>query len=118
MSLDSHMIHTCVIMRDSATSEDPLGNPVKSTSIEIYSGICRLVEKEERVWDDERGSASKVTTYKLLIPCGVEIQERDRIKEIALEDGNKLEDFFAVKSAIVRRSRAASHLSINLERVS
>lgn len=116
MSIESLMIHTCVIVRDSQTGEDPLGNPVKQSSAAVYSGMCRLVEKEERVWSDERGTASKVTTYTLLIPCGVVIQERDRITEIELEDGSKLEDFFAVKNGIVRRTTSASHLSIRLER--
>ncbi len=116
MSLDRLMIHTCVIVRDSQTGEDPLGNPVKQRTETVYSGICRLVEKQERVWSDELGTASKVTTYTLLIPGGVVIQERDRIKEIVLEDGSKLEDSFAVKAALVRRKRNASHLSISLER--
>lgn len=116
MSLESLMIHTCVIVRDSRTGEDPLGNPVKQSSAAVYSGMCRLVEKQERVWSDERGTASKVTTYTLLIPCGVAIQERDRITEIDLEDGSKLVDFFAVKAALVRRTRSASHLSVSLER--
>ena len=117
MSLESLMIHTCKIVRDSQTGEDPLGNPVKLAEASVYAGMCRLVEKQERVWDDAKGTASKVTVYLLLVPCSVVIQERDRIKEVVLEDGSTLENFFAVKAALVRRTTMASHLSITLERV-
>ena len=118
MSFESQLIHTCSIVRDLPTSEDALGNPVKQSSISVYNGICRLVEKQERVWSDERGTASKVTTYTLLIPCGTTVQERDRIETISLEDGSRLESFFAVKGILVRRSNRMSHLSISLERTS
>lgn len=116
MSIESLMIHTCSIVRDLPSGEDALGNPIKQISIAVYSGICRLVERQERVWSDERGTAAKVTSYKLLIPCGASVQERDRIERVTLEDGSTLESYFAAKSALVRRSNRASHLSIDLER--
>ena len=116
MSLESHLIHSCVIVRDLPTGEDVLGNPVKQRTEAVYSGICRLVESSERVWNDELKTASKVTVYKLLLPCSASVLERDRIQEIMLEDGSRLDGFFAVKSALVRRTSHASHLSITLER--
>ena len=116
MSIDSQMIHSCVIIRDLQTSEDALGNPVKQTNVPVYSGICRLVESQERVWNDELGTASKVTSYKLFLPSGADLRERDRIQEIVLEDGSKLTNYFALKSVLVRRSNRISHLSVELER--
>lgn len=116
MSIESLMIHACTIVRDSGTDEDPLGNPVRPIVTTVYSGMCRLVERAERLWSDERTQAGKVTTYKLLVPAGVMFQERDRVSEIVLEDGAKLENAFTVKTGITRRTRMASHLSIDLER--
>ena len=116
MSVASQMIHTCKIVRDLQTSEDALGNPVKQRNVAVYSGICRLIESQERVWNDALGTASKVTKYKLLIPCGADLRERDRIEEIILEDGSKLTNYFALKSVLVRRTNRISHLSVELER--
>lgn len=116
MSLESLLIHTCTIVRDSGADEDALGNPIKPIETPVYSGMCRLVEKAERVWDDERSQASKVTTYKLLLPAGTSVQERDRVKEVVLEDGVTLGNAFAVKASLTRRALAARHLSVDLER--
>jgi hypothetical protein len=116
MSLDSLLIHTCEIVRDVQTGEDALGNPVSQKTEAVYSGNCRLVESQERVWSDELRTASKVMSYKLLLPCGADLRERDRVQEVVLEDGSMIENYFVIKSVLARRSLHLNHLSVELER--
>lgn len=118
MSFDSQMIHTCVIERDPTAGQDLHGNaPVNQVPELIYSGMCRLVEKTERILT-ERAGRTAVTVYKLLIPAGTVIQERDRVRSVTFEDGTILTNAFVIKNVINRRAASLRHLSLDLERVS
>ena len=118
MSFDSQMIHTCVIERDPTNGEDLHGNaPVNQDPELIYSGICRLVEKTERVLR-EKGGGTVITVYKLLIPPGTMVFKKDRVKSVTLEDLTVLEDAFVVNTAFNRRSSHLAFYSLDLERVS
>lgn len=117
MSFDGHLIHTCVIERDPKNGEDLRGNaPVDQSPELIYEGICRLVEKSEKI-DRDVGGGTVITVYKLYVPTGAQFSEHDRVKEIVLEDGSKLENAYTIKETLSRRGRQASFLSISLERV-
>ena len=124
MSFDSQMIHTCVIERDPMNGSDLHGNaPVNVVGATvtvvpelIYTGMCRLVEKMERILT-ERSGRTAVKVYKLLVPPGAVIQDRDRVKSVTLEDGTILTDAFVVTTNLNRRRVNLSHLSLDLERV-
>lgn len=118
MSFESHLIHTCVIKRDTETAENRLGGPGTVTTETIYSGVCRLVEKVQRVYESETASLAAVTVYKLMLPLTAAVLERDRVTKVTLEDGTELEDAFVLKQGLRRRRAAVAFLSIDLERVS
>ena len=118
MSLDSLLIHSCVIERDPTNGEDLFGNAPKDLTPElIYSGKCRLVEKQDSVLT-ERGDRTVVTIYKLILPAMAAVLERDRVVSVTIEDGNVVKDAYTIKSVAIRRGRNRSHLSVDLERIS
>jgi hypothetical protein len=120
MSFDSQLIHTCTIERDLTAGEDLLGNALTGQDPQlVYSGNCRLVEKTERVLNSDKNGYTAVTVFKLLIPPGTVVMEKDRVKSVTLEDGTVLTDAFRIRTALNRRnSHVVRFLSIDLERVS
>ena len=118
MSLDSQLIHTCLITRPRTQGEDLHGNaPSGQDDLLAYSGQCRLVEKTERVLRDT-GDRTAVTIYKLILPPEADVREKDDVKSITLEDGSVLENAFVVNAVMARRSTQTALQSIDLVRVS
>ena len=108
MSLDSHLIHTADLQRGTEHA-DPYGNATR-TWYDVASVPCRLVEKRERVWSDERAEALVVTAYLLLVPADTDVAERDRV----IVDSTT----FTITAVLARNARAAHHKSLSLEVVS
>lgn len=118
MSFDSHMIHTCSILRKTETAEDRFGGPGTQSSVVIYSGVCRLVEKQQRVYSNEAASWIAVTVYKLFLPVNALVQDSDLISSITLEDGEELENAFVIKQFLNRRGNIKKFISVDLQRAS
>ena len=117
MSLDAHMNHTCIIQRDTVEAENPLGGPGTISTATVYEGICRLVEKQQRVYSNETAQWIVINVFKLFLPSTALVQDRDVIASITLENEVVLENAFVVKQALVRRSSAKRFISIDLERL-
>lgn len=118
MGIANHFIHKCDIQRPSSSSDDAHGLSDESRSI-VYSNVrFRLVEKRERNWKSDESESAVVTTYTGLFGPGVDLVERDELVNVTLENGVELDEKFVIKSLLVRRSRAAHHLSVELQRIS
>jgi len=117
MSMESNMIHTCVIERTIVEDENPLGGPGSSTVVTVYSGICRLVEKAQRVKNDETATWEVIAVYKLFLPAGLNLQDRDNVASITLEDATELVNAFKVTQSLTRRGLIARFISVDLEKV-
>lgn len=117
MSIEGHFIHTCSIERDSGSGEDVHGGKTESWSAGSRTGVpFRLVEKRERLHSDDRAAALVVTVYKGLFGHDADIEEKDRLTSVTLEDGTVLGETFYVEELLVRRARAARHKTVILER--
>lgn len=116
MGVDSHFIHTCAIERPTET-QDEYGENVKTFQPHLSGVRCRLVEKQERETPGESAEQPLITTYLLLVPPGTDVDEDDRITSIVYEDGTTDDRVFDVQTKLVRRARAARHISLTLERV-
>ncbi len=108
MGLDSLLIHQATVQRSTAVL-DAYGN-ASLTWYDYDSVPCRLVEKRERIWSNERAESVVVTRYLLLVPAGTEVQERDRVQV----DGVT----YTVGAVLTRNTRATHHKSLSLEVVS
>ncbi|CAK0773865.1 conserved hypothetical protein [Gammaproteobacteria bacterium] len=117
MSIASHFIHTCTVKRAHQQEESVLGNPVETLFDDVYSGPCRLVVKEDKIWSSETKSLERATSYQLLLPPGADVKERDTVAVVVLETGEELKDAFTMKSIYLRRSSTVNHISVTLERV-
>ncbi len=120
MGIDSHFIHHCDIKRPASGSGNENVHGLSDESSQFMaSGVrFRLIEKNERIWKSEESEAAVVTVYKGLFGPGVDLQERDQLVNVVLEDGTVLEDYFEIEGILSRRTRAAHHLSVELKRVS
>lgn len=116
MSFDSHLIHTCTILRNTETAEDRFGGPGTQSSVTVYTGVCRLVEKQQRVYSSENAQLVAVTVYKLFLPVNALVQDHDLVSSIALEDGIELENAFVIKQFLNRRANVKRFISVDLER--
>ena len=76
---------------------------------------CRLVEKQERIWNSDRAEMVVQTTYTLLVLPETDLHELDRITDVTFEDGATANADFIVKSLTIRRGRVARHKSAQLE---
>jgi hypothetical protein len=118
MSFESQLIHTCVVERDPTNGEDLHGNaPVGQDPQLIYAGMCRLVERNQRVLTEHSGY-TLVKVLTLLVPPDTEILGRDRVKSVTLEDGTTLTNAFMIKGVTNRRGKQLHHQSLDLERIS
>jgi len=111
------MIHYCKIERTIVEDENPLGGPGTPTVVTVYEGICRLVEKAQRVKNDETAAWEVITVYKLMLPPGLMLQDRDKVVNVTLEDGKVLENSFSVTQRMTRRGLTAKFMSVDLEKV-
>lgn len=118
MSISAHLIHSCTILRKTTTGEDVLGNATEGESTAATGVACRLVEKTKRVWSDEKQESMVLTVYKLLTGPGTDLQNRDVVTNVVLEDGTTRSERFVVKSLLARRGRSLKHNSAELETIS
>jgi hypothetical protein len=105
-----------VVENAAVGSTDRYGNAMPGYEEGIPT-VCRLVEEQERVWVDALAQSVVATTYKMIFPPGVTVQERARISEIVLENGMEVDGVFFVKSVLARRGRGLQHRTVVLERV-
>lgn len=116
MGVDSHFIHTCDVLRGTAT-EDEYNEPATVYGAHLEDVRCRLVEKSEREADSESASNPLITTYLLLLPAGTDVTEHDQITNIVYEDGTTDARTFTVEAVTSRRARTVRHMSLQLERI-
>lgn len=114
--IESHFYHKCDIQRQFS------GGEVNAHGLETdnfqphVSGVpCRYSEKEERRLNAENAEDVIFTVSTLLLPHDTDIQERDRIAGIVLENGTLLDKIFIVKKLYKRRGRHVTHISAALE---
>ena len=118
MGIANHFIHRCDITRPYSGSDDAHGLSDESQEF-VDSGVrFRLVEKRERIWKSEESESAVVTTYKGFFDPGVDLEERDELVNIILENGMVVDEKYVIKSLLVRRARSARHLSADLQRIS
>lgn len=107
MALDAWLSQDVQIQRGT-TNQDAYNNAALSWyDVALVPG--RLVEKRQRIWNDERAESAVVTNYLLLVPASADVQERDRAQV-----GDTT---YTVTGILTRGARAAHHLSLTLERV-
>jgi hypothetical protein len=117
MSLDAHLRQTCVIVRDTPGGEDAYGGPGPVTTTTVYTGMCRYVEKSERIFSTDRSQVTIVTRYLLLLPESArDVEELDRVESVTM-DGVAIAGPHRVTAVMMRRSNALHHMSVELERI-
>lgn len=114
--LDSHLIHSCTIQRATKT-EDAYGNAVETWHAVEAEVLCRLVDKLTNVLINQGTEKAILSTYQLLVPNDTDLQPRDRITRITLEDGTMLERVFLVETLSTRRGKVVRHKSARLSEV-
>jgi hypothetical protein len=117
MSIDSHLIHRCTIQRYLPVGDDSLKAPKKDWRPWIEGLRCRRVTKQQRVGDTAFAERPVTTTDMLLVPAGTDVQQGDRVVNVIDETGTTEVGTFKIESVIIRRGRAARHVSLILERV-
>lgn len=115
MSVDSHLLHTCSIQRATLT-KDALNAEVKTWVGFATAVRCRLVIRAQRVGDTAFAERPIVTTHRLLIPAGTNVQQGDRIVNVVDEEGTTDAGPFAILEVMKRRGRTVRHVSLLLER--
>jgi hypothetical protein len=105
MSLSAHLIHQAVIERGTEHL-DAYGDNVPEWGT-VWYGRCRLVEKQERVWNDVRAESAVVTRYLLLLPVTADVDERDRV---TVNDV-----VYTVTARLTRNTRVGHHFSVDLQ---
>lgn len=110
MALDAWLSEDWQFQRNSSVNEDAYGN-AKSDWYDVATVPGRLVEKRQHIWSDERKESLVVSNMLLLVPASADAQERDRAVRVA--DG----ETYTVTGILMRRARAAYHLSLSVERV-
>lgn len=115
MSLAAHFLHKAVLQRDMGTV-DAYGVH-QSAWQDLPPVACRLVEKVQRIANDERTETVGFTTYTLLVGAEVEVNERMRVLKVVLEDGSETLGPFVIQAILKRRTRALMHKSLALGRV-
>lgn len=120
MSIDSHFIHKCDIKRPYSGSGNENAHGLSDeSSLSVDTGVrFRLVAKRQRIWKSETSESAVVTVYHGLFSAGVDLQERDELVNITLEDGEGLDESFEIERILPRRTNSAHHLSAELKRVS
>lgn len=110
MSFAAHLIHSCTIQRYTEAL-DAYNNAEPQWSAIAVKVPCRLVEKQQRLLVTERVESAVVTSHTLLVDESADLQERDRITNIRLEDGALVTKTFQVKALLMRRGRSLRHKS-------
>jgi hypothetical protein len=120
VGIERAFVHTATVVRPTAGTADSLNQPTSGTPITLYTALPgRLVERQERVAKDAWVTSVLVTTYIYIMGAEVDVQERDLITSITLEDGSVLTQTFQIKQVLRRvNSNAAHHKAAMLEAVS
>lgn len=116
MSIDSHLIHTATIQRYLSAGDDSLKAPKKDWRDWLTGVRCRRVTKQQKVGDTAFAERPVVTTDMLLVPAGTDVRQGDQVVNIVDETGATEIGVFKIKQVIIRRGRAARHVSLILER--
>lgn len=120
MGIDNHFIHKCDIKRPKfgAGNENAHGLS-NSSKVFVASGVrFRLVEKEQRIWKSEEAEGAVITVYKGFFSPGVDLEERDELVNIVLENGTSVNEKYVIEEILTRRGMSARHLSVKLKRIS
>jgi hypothetical protein len=122
MSLNALLIHTCTVVRPSYTT-DAYENeqPDYSSPVKTQTQVpCRLIEKRKLETINERAESAVGTVYLMLFLSDADVQPRDRITRVTLEDRRKVNAIFSVKEPPItkHRARRMHHLSVVLEMLS
>jgi|CXWL01.1.fsa_nt_gi hypothetical protein len=118
MSLDTLLIHTCSIRNAAPGGLDAHNNEAPAFDPLIRGTRCRLVEKRERIWSDERGENTVKTVYLLIVGAGADLREHAEVTEVTLEDASVMAGMFVVTEILTRRRMVAHHKTAMLEKVS
>ncbi len=122
MSLDSLLIHTCVIENPAVGSTNAYNNAVTKYVLPLENVRCRLVESNEPMQTelriDEVSEGVIKSVYKLMVRGDVDLQEKAKISSVTLEDGTVISDVFEVVSVLNRHGRSLHHKTATLERIS
>jgi hypothetical protein len=118
MSLDQFLIHTCTIENAKDGGTDAHNNSVEAWDTPIENVICRLVEKREKIWKDERADSAVQTTYQLILSADADLRERAKISKVTLEDATVMSQKFTVTEILARRKKSLHHKTALLEKIS
>jgi head-tail adaptor len=110
MSLDAHLIHTCIIQRATRTT-DAYGNVVETWSDAATDVACRLVAKTKTMFVSETAEKAVLVSYLLLVRGDVDVRDRDRVSQVTYEDGSVETRTFSIESLLNRRGGALHHKS-------
>lgn len=118
MGISNHFIHKCDIQRPYSGTENAHGLSEESLGF-VASGVrFRLVEKEQRIWKSEEAEAVVITVYKGFFSPGVDLEERDELVNVILENGAEVDEKYLIQKILTRRARSARHISVELKRIS
>jgi hypothetical protein len=115
MGVAAHFLHLAILQRDMGAVD--AYNVRQSVWQDLPPVRCRLVEKVQRILNNERTDIVAVTTLTLLVGPQVEVDERMRVRQVTLEDGTDVVGPFTIQAVLVRRTHAAHHKSLVLGRV-
>lgn len=77
----------------------------------------RLVERAQRITNDDRTQLLAVKTLTLLLPAGTTIDESRRVVDVAANGATLDAGPFEVTAVLRRRARGEHHVSVALKRV-
>jgi len=116
MTLRRFLIHRCTIQRVVQAGQDGYGEeaPVYSTTYPELT--CRLITRTERLAASGIGRQI-LETYQLIVPAGVDVNTKDRISLVRLED-DATKGPFDVMAVMPRRDHRKQRLvALEVERV-
>ena len=111
------LIHTCTIERRT-DSQSESGELIPAWSNVSTATRCRYIQKQEMI-ASEGLSAEMAQRDLLLLLSDTDIQEEDRVSDIAYLVGDSVLDAgpFTVEARLDRHNGALHHISVNLERI-
>lgn len=116
MFIDRYLIHTCTIER--ATESQGSGGEVKRAWTNSSTGVaCRLMVEMQDM-PVEMTTAEQRTRYTLLLKSTADVQDGDRIADVAFEDGSTEPGPFEILALVpVRSLKRLNHYRLELERI-
>lgn len=112
------LTHTCTILR-ATTTTNSINETVETYAAEEAEVRCRYVEKQARVFSDERGEWISVPVKLLLFQAGKDVRTKDRFTDVVLEDGTEVAGTFIVDGDLLKRHgrTSAHHVSVRLRQL-